>query len=230
MPSFVRGTQPGWSGSRPTMRSLLRASSFAHSLRSSSSGMSVRVDVVLAFGGKHEPLAGSQVLVCCLPHVSPPALQASLPIESVMSEVDIFVSSKRNFNILDHMEELKNNAFSRSSKIRPLKTVSSSPFGAYFDNEIDLADSGSLEGMKVATSSFRASFKPTCEACGPYSEEAISECVKVAARFAKRCAHGAITKTFLSVCQFVNTRMPVLSFSTERRQFVLLSRPTCGAW
>ena len=42
------------------------------------------------------------------------ALQACLPIESVMSEVDIFVSSKRNFNILDHMEELKNNAFRRA--------------------------------------------------------------------------------------------------------------------
>ena len=59
------------------------------------------------------------------------ALQASLPIESVMSEVYIFVSSKRNFNILDHMEELKNNAFMRALKIRPLKTVSSSPFKAY---------------------------------------------------------------------------------------------------
>ena len=40
-----------------------------------------------------------------------------------MSEVDIFVSSKRNFNILDHMEELKNNANWRALKIRPLKTV-----------------------------------------------------------------------------------------------------------
>ena len=48
-----------------------------------------------------------------------------------MSEVDIFVSSKRNFNILDHVEELKNNAFRRALKIRPLKTVSSSPFEAY---------------------------------------------------------------------------------------------------
>ena len=48
-----------------------------------------------------------------------------------MSEVDIFVSSKRNFNILDHMEEVKNNAFRRALKIRPLKTVSSSPFEAY---------------------------------------------------------------------------------------------------
>ena len=52
-------------------------------------------------------------------------------IETVMSEVDIFVSSKRNFNILDHMEELKNNAFRRALKIRLLKTVSFSPFEAY---------------------------------------------------------------------------------------------------
>ena len=37
------------------------------------------------------PLSVFLVLVCCLPHVS------------VMSEVNIFVSSKRNFNILDHM-------------------------------------------------------------------------------------------------------------------------------
>ena len=59
------------------------------------------------------------------------ALQVSLPIKSVMSEVYIFVSSKRNFNILDHMEELKNNAFRRALKIRPLKTVSSSPFKTY---------------------------------------------------------------------------------------------------
>ena len=50
------------------------------------------------------------LFAACVPSC---ALQASLPIESVMSEVDIFVSSKHNFNILDHMEELKNNAFRR---------------------------------------------------------------------------------------------------------------------
>ena len=119
------------------------------------SGLRVRAAALSGFGAR-------MLFPAC---VSSCALQASLLIESVMSEADIFVSSKRNFNILHHMVELKNNAFSRSSKIRPLKTVSSSPFGAYFDNEIDLADSGSLEGMKVATSSFRASFKPSCEAC-----------------------------------------------------------------
>ena len=59
------------------------------------------------------------------------ALQACLDIESVMSEVNIFVSSKRNFNILVHIEELENNAFRRALKIRPLKTVSSSPFEPY---------------------------------------------------------------------------------------------------
>ena len=31
----------------------------------------------------------------------------------------------------------------------------------HFDKKIYFADSGSLEGMKVATSSFRAGFKPT---------------------------------------------------------------------
>ena len=67
-------------------------------------------------------------LAACVPSC---ALQACLPIESVMSEVDIFVSSNRKFNILDHMEELKNNAFRRALKIRPLKSVSSSPFEAY---------------------------------------------------------------------------------------------------
>ena len=56
------------------------------------------------------------------------AIQACLAIESVLSEVNFFVSSKRNFNILVDLEELNNNAFRRSLKIRPLKTVASSPF------------------------------------------------------------------------------------------------------
>ena len=108
----------------------------------SSAAMSVRIDVVLALEGKHESFAGvlewiagataalrvsgACMFLAACGHSC--ALQACLPIESVMSEVDIFVSSKRNFNILDHMEELKNNAFRCALKIRPLKTVSSSPF------------------------------------------------------------------------------------------------------
>ena len=67
-----------------------------------------------------QPLSVVLVLVYCLPQMSPPApCRRALPL-NVMSEVDIFVSSKRNFNILDHMEELKNNAFRRALKIRPL--------------------------------------------------------------------------------------------------------------
>ena len=77
------------------------------------SGLRVRAAALRGFGA-------CTLFAAC---VSSCALPACLPIESVMSEVDIFVSSKRNFNILDHMEELKNNANWRALKIRPLKTV-----------------------------------------------------------------------------------------------------------
>ena len=89
------------------------------------------------------------LFAACVPSC---ALHSCLAIESVLSEVNFFVSSKRNFNILVHMEELKNNAFRRSLKISPLKTVSSYPFEpskydvrwntVHFDNEIDVAVSG----------------------------------------------------------------------------------------
>ena len=58
-------------------------------------------------------------------------------IESVVSEIDIFVSSTGNFNIitLDHMKKMKNNAIVGNI--------------GHFDNEIDMAGLEGLEGMKV---------------------------------------------------------------------------------
>ena len=68
-------------------------------------------------------------------------------IESVVSEIDTFVSSTGNLNIitLDHMKKMMNNAIVRNI--------------GHSDNEIDLADSDGLEGMKDATSSLRRSFR-----------------------------------------------------------------------
>ena len=55
----------------------------------------------------------------------------------LMSEFDIFVSSAGNFNFgtLDHVKKLTNNAFVGNT--------------GHFDNEIDLAGSEGLEGLKV---------------------------------------------------------------------------------
>ena len=60
-------------------------------------------------------------------------------IETIMSEIDIVVSSTGNCNIstLDHLKKLKNNAFVGNT--------------GHFDNEIDLAGSEGLEGMKAVS-------------------------------------------------------------------------------
>ena len=60
-----------------------------------------------------------------------------MAIETFMSEIDTFVSSTGDFNIitLDHMKKLKNNAFVGDT--------------GHSDNEIDLPASEGLEGMKV---------------------------------------------------------------------------------
>jgi len=58
-------------------------------------------------------------------------------MESVVNEIDIFVSATGNFNIitLDHMKKMKNNAIVGNI--------------GHFDNEIDMAGLEGLEGMKV---------------------------------------------------------------------------------
>merc|ERR1712013_680301 len=58
-------------------------------------------------------------------------------IESVVSEIDIFVSATGNFDIitLAHMKKMKNNAIVGNI--------------GHFDNEIDMAGLEGLEGMKV---------------------------------------------------------------------------------
>ena len=76
------------------------------------------------------------VLVCSLPsvtHPRPTGVHSSAP--GVMSEIDTFVSPMGNFNIitLDHL--LKNNAIAGNTK--------------HFDDEMDLAGSVGLDGMKV---------------------------------------------------------------------------------
>merc|ERR1712083_52805 len=58
-------------------------------------------------------------------------------METVVSEIDIFVSATGNFNIitLDHMKKMKNNAIVGNI--------------GHFDNEIDMAGLEGLQGMKV---------------------------------------------------------------------------------
>merc|ERR1719482_1275447 len=58
-------------------------------------------------------------------------------LESVVGEIDIFVSSTGNHNIfrLEHMKKMKNNAIVGNI--------------GHFDNEIDMAGLEGLEGMKV---------------------------------------------------------------------------------
>merc|ERR1712064_7806 len=58
-------------------------------------------------------------------------------IESVVSEIDIFVSATGNFDIikLDHMKKMKNNAIVGNI--------------GHFDNEIDMAGLEGMKGMKV---------------------------------------------------------------------------------
>merc|ERR1719465_252258 len=58
-------------------------------------------------------------------------------LESVVGEVDIFVSSTGNYNIirLEHMKKMKNNAIVGNI--------------GHFDNEIDMAGLVGMEGIKV---------------------------------------------------------------------------------
>merc|ERR1719149_620777 len=58
-------------------------------------------------------------------------------LESVVGEIDIFVSTTGNFNIirLEHMKKMKNNAIVGNI--------------GHFDDEIDMAGLEGLEGMKV---------------------------------------------------------------------------------
>merc|ERR1712070_1062950 len=71
------------------------------------------------------------------------ALQACMegfqvaPLESVVGEIDIFVSCTGNYNIirLEHMKNMKNNAIVGNI--------------GHFDNEIDMAGLEGLEGIKV---------------------------------------------------------------------------------
>merc|ERR1711904_99064 len=80
----------------------------------------------------------------CLAEIDPIcALQACMEgyqvvtLESVVSEMDIFITTTGNFNIitLDHMKKMKNNAIVGNI--------------GHFDNEIDMAGLEGLEGMKV---------------------------------------------------------------------------------
>merc|ERR1711988_1987142 len=58
-------------------------------------------------------------------------------MESVVNEIDIFVSATGNFNIitLDHMKKMKNNAIVGNI--------------GHFDNEIDMAGLEGAEGIKI---------------------------------------------------------------------------------
>merc|ERR1711861_11555 len=71
------------------------------------------------------------------------ALQACMegfqvsPLESVVGDIDIFVTTTGNFNIItvDHMKKMKNNAIVGNI--------------GHFDNEIDMAGLENTEGIKV---------------------------------------------------------------------------------
>merc|ERR1719183_1220509 len=58
-------------------------------------------------------------------------------LESVVGEIDIFVSATGNYNIirLEHMQKMKNNAIVGNI--------------GHFDNEIDMAGLENLSGIKV---------------------------------------------------------------------------------
>merc|ERR1712070_822913 len=103
--------------------------------------------LILGFGdvGKGSAAAlrgsGSRVLVTEIDPIN--ALQACMEgyevttIESVVGEVDIFVSATGNFNIitLEHMKKMKNNAIVGNI--------------GHFDNEIDMAGLEGFAGIKV---------------------------------------------------------------------------------
>merc|ERR1711937_121225 len=103
--------------------------------------------LVLGFGdvGKGSAMAlrgsGSRVLVTEIDPIN--ALQACMEgyqvttLEKVVGEVDIFVSTTGNFNIItvEHMKKMKNNAIVRNI--------------GHFDNEIDMAGLEAVEGIRV---------------------------------------------------------------------------------
>merc|ERR1719169_102732 len=85
--------------------------------------------------------SGSRVMVTEIDPIN--ALQACMEgyegttIESVVGEIDIFVSTTGNFNIItiDHMKKMKNNAIVGNI--------------GHFDNEIDMAGLEGFKGIKV---------------------------------------------------------------------------------
>merc|ERR1711975_114351 len=85
--------------------------------------------------------SGSRVLVTEIDPIN--ALQACMEgyqvttIEKVVGEIDIFVSTTGNFNIItvEHMKKMKNNAIVGNI--------------GHFDNEIDMAGLESVSGIKV---------------------------------------------------------------------------------
>merc|ERR1711943_97296 len=103
--------------------------------------------LILGFGdvGKGSAAAlrgsGSRVMVTEIDPIN--ALQACMEgyqvttIEKVVGEIDIFVSTTGNFNIitLDHMKKMKNNAIVGNI--------------GHFDNEIDMAGLEAIKGIKV---------------------------------------------------------------------------------
>ena len=103
--------------------------------------------LILGFGdvGKGSAAAlrgsGSRVLVTEIDPIN--ALQACMEgyevttIEKVVGEIDIFVSTTGNFNIItcEHMKKMKNNAIVGNI--------------GHFDNEIDMAGLESFQGIKV---------------------------------------------------------------------------------
>merc|ERR1711975_74511 len=84
--------------------------------------------------------SGSRVLVTEIDPIC--ALQACMEgyqvttMEKVVGEIDIFVSTTGNFNIirLEHMKQMKNNAIVGNI--------------GHFDNEVDMAGLESCEGVK----------------------------------------------------------------------------------
>jgi adenosylhomocysteinase len=85
--------------------------------------------------------AGARVMITEVDPIC--ALQACMEgfqvaaLESVVGEIDIFVSTTGNFNIirLEHMKKMKNNAIVGNI--------------GHFDNEIDMAGLEGMEGIKV---------------------------------------------------------------------------------
>merc|ERR1712110_237588 len=110
-------------------------------------GIMRATDVILGFGdvGKGSAAAlrgsGSRVMITEIDPIN--ALQACMEgyqvttMEKVVGEIDIFVSTTGNFNIItvEHMKKMKNNAIVGNI--------------GHFDNEIDMAGLEGLAGIKV---------------------------------------------------------------------------------